>query len=434
MSAGFFAGPMRTNASWVRSVLWLASIGLVQAQEPSIESVDRAAASAAAYLVRNTGDDGMFRYRANLDQRVIVDSDYNILRHAGTLYAMSAYYQDYPHEELRSAILRGAGYLRDQAVRPVPDKPDTLAVWSLPEVTGSDGPRLAKLGGTGLGLVGLLGVEKIQPGFTSLSRLRSLGRFVLYMQKPDGSFYSKFIPAQGGRSDAWQSLFYPGEAALGLLILYEHDPAEQWLAAAYKALSFIARSREHDSEVPADHWALLATAQLLSLNSGWVSPPSRSLLLNHAAQICEVMLRAQIGESQPAHLRGGFSPTGETIPAAIYLEGMQAALTFLPQDHPIRERGESAVDRGITFLLNAQIRRGDLAGAFPRAVLAAPDAAQYPRIVDPSVTEVRIDYVQHALSALNQYLRHARGSRRGASLDVHGNPESTKDGYIVTVH
>lgn len=389
----------------VQLVIWTALTGPLRAQAPSLESIDRAAASAAEYLVRNTGDDGMFRYRATADPGVAMASDYNILRHAGTLYAMAGYYQDRPNEDLRLAMLRAAGYLRDKAVRAVPNKPNMFAVWSLPEVTGSDGSPQAKLGGTGLGLVGLLSLDKIQPGLTALSQLRSLGRFVLYMQKPDGDFYSKFIPAEGGRSDEWRSLFYPGEAALGLLMLYERDPADQWLAAAYKALSHMARSREHDREVPADHWALLATAQLFALNTGWVSPASKTLLLSHAARICEVMLRAQIGASQPEHLRGGFSPTGETIPAAIYLEGMQAALTFMPQDHPIRERVESAVDNGIAFLLNAQIKQGYLAGGFPQAVVGLSPVERERVTIDSAVTEVRIDYVQHALSALTQYLR-----------------------------
>ena len=96
-----------------------------------------------------------------------------------------------------------------------------LAVWSEPEVNRSGKPLQAKLGGTGLGLVALLSLENIQPGFTPLADLQALGRFTVYMQKEDGSFYSKYIPSAGGRWDEWQSLFYPGEAALGLLMLYQ---------------------------------------------------------------------------------------------------------------------------------------------------------------------------------------------------------------------
>ena len=57
------------------------------------------------------------------------------------------------------------------------------------------------------------------------------------MQKEDGTFYSKYIPAEGGRSVRWTSLYYPGEAALGLLMLYEKDPSAAWIQAAANAIA-----------------------------------------------------------------------------------------------------------------------------------------------------------------------------------------------------
>ena len=86
------------------------------------------------------------------------------------------------------------------------------------------------------------------------------------MQKPNGSFYSKYIPTEGGRWDKWKSLYYPGEAALGLLMLYELDPSPLWLKAAVDALVYLASSRAHKTEVEADHWVLLAAAKLLSID------------------------------------------------------------------------------------------------------------------------------------------------------------------------
>jgi hypothetical protein len=397
---------MKRRVLYAAPVVYMAMSGLAHPQAPSGEAVTRAAADAAAYLVRSTGEDGRLRYRVSLNPQVEPASDYNVLRHAGTVYAMSAYYREYPDEAMRLAILRAAGYLRDRVIREMPEKPGMLAVWSVPELTGRDRPLRAKLGGTGLGLVALVSVEGIQPGFTALSRLRALARFLLYMQKGDGSFFSLYIPSEGGRQDEWRSLFYPGEAALGLLMLYEYDRSDAWLAAGYKALYHVARRRQHFSEVPTDHWALLATAKLFSLRTGWVSPPSKALLVDHAVRICEAMLREQLDDSQPPHLRGGFSAAGETIPTATYLEGLQAALTFLPQGHPIRPRVQSAVQRGIAFLLSAQIRQGELAGAFPQASLAGiVDKEREARPADRAATEVRIDYTQHALSALVEYLR-----------------------------
>ena len=82
-----------------------------------------------------------------------------------------------------------------------------------------------------------------------------------------------------------------------------------------------------------------------------------------------------------------------------------AASSFLPQDHEIRKRIDSAVHCGVAFLLNAQIKEWPFAGAFPRAVGRlnpnTPEAKEF----NNRATEVRIDYVQHALSAMIQYLR-----------------------------
>jgi hypothetical protein len=40
-----------------------------------------------------------------------------------------------------------------------------------------------------------------------------------------------------------EHLYYPGEAALGLISLYDLNHACEWLIAAGKALSFLARTR-----------------------------------------------------------------------------------------------------------------------------------------------------------------------------------------------
>jgi len=60
---------------------------------------------------------------------------------------------------------------------------------------------------------------------TPMGYLPKLGNFLLFRQKTDGSFYSKYLPEKGGRDDCWRFLYYPAEAALGLLMLYTKDPS-----------------------------------------------------------------------------------------------------------------------------------------------------------------------------------------------------------------
>ena len=366
-------------------------------------AIDRA----AGYLVEATGEDGFFTYRVNPNPKAKSKSAYNILRHGGAIYAMSMYLDDQPSGALtapmREAMLRAGRYLRSQAIGPLPEGEGLLAVWSKPEVNRRNKPLQAKLGGAGLGLVALAGLERIEPGFTPLADLRGLGRFIVFMQKPDGGFVSKYIPATGGRDDSWTSLYYPGEAALGLLMLHELDRAELWLSTAVKALAYLAREREGKTDVPADHWALLATAKLLSLERAEMTPDLRRRLVGHAEQICEAILADQVAGSGRGGLAGGFNALGRVTPTATRLEGLLAARTFLPNGSDLGERIDDAVARGIDFLLRAQITQGELAGGFPWSVGRLDSDDSDARRFNRRATEVRIDYVQHALSALIQY-------------------------------
>jgi hypothetical protein len=91
-------------------------------------------------------------------------------------------------------------------------------------------------------LVALAEVNEAKPGTIPLAQLQALGRFVLFLQRDDGSFVSRYF-AGGGPVPNWESLYYPGEAALGLISLYKADPSREWLVAAARALSYLARTR-----------------------------------------------------------------------------------------------------------------------------------------------------------------------------------------------
>lgn len=407
---GEFEGPLpplegRANLLIVRLIIvCVFSTGCTETTSPEMDAVQSAIHRSAGYLARSVDEDGMFEYRINMDPTIEVAEQYNILRHAGTIYAMSTYYQLQPDDDMLSAIERAGRYLRDESIHPIPGRDDMLAVWSEPEVNRSGKPLSAKLGGTGLGLVALLNIEKIHPGFTPLSDLQALGQFIVFMQKEDGSFYSKYIPSMGGRWDKWQSLYYPGEAALGLLMLYEKDPSDVWIESAAEALAHLARSRINSTNIPADHWALLATEKMVSLANNDELPVSRDLLINHAIQISDAILQDQIEDPERPEYNGGFSEDGRTTPTATCLEGLLAALNILPPDHEGRKYTDTAVLRGLSFLLRAQISEGEFIGGFPGAVgkidQDIPDADKLNRLA----TEVRIDYVQHALSAMIQYV------------------------------
>lgn len=116
------------------------------------------------------------------------------------------------------------------------------------------------------------------------------------------------------------------------------------------------------------------------------------------------MLGEQIHHSQRSQYIGGFAIDGRTTPTATRLEGLIAVLSFLPPDHEIWVRAHDAVDGGMSFPLRAHMREGEFAGAIPRTVGLINGDTPYAQKFNRRATEVRIDYVQHALSAMIQYL------------------------------
>ena len=248
-------------------------------------------------------------------------------------------------------------------------------------------------------------MEEVSPGTTSIEYMRRIGEFILFMQKADGSFYSKFIPSKGGRDDSWVSLYYPGEAALGLLMLFEKERSLKWLQAASDSIAYLARIRKGNKQVEADHWALLATAKLLPYYQLCQQPLPQKAIEHHAIQICESILNGRPKNYSNSLYVGCFTDDGRTTPTSIRLEGLLAANDFLATESTaLQKRMIPYIDEGLAFLLRAQIKSGPYAGGIPRAIQGLPK--NHPHF-DPSfnrrATEVSFDYVQHALSAMLQY-------------------------------
>ena len=343
-----------------------------------LADLDEHITMAADYLAGACGPDGTFRYRVNRDPGVIIKRRYNMLRHAGAIYALACYAQHHNPKPAATAAVRAAGFLR-RSIAPLPNVPGVsddrdpnvpmLAVWSSEAINGSGDHLQAKLGGAGLGLAALVRLERVVPGTTDMTTLRALGNFLLYMQKPDGSFYSKYFPVTTGRDDAFDSLYYPGEAILGLVLLYEQDNDNpRWARAAAKGLQYLAHSRRDAAFIPQDHWALIATAELLR-----VAPRDmdidRPALISHAAQVAGSMLLeaatvplSAMKTSDP----GCFTHDGRTCPTATRLEGLLAVRGVLDNRFDLLvAQLDRQVTRSMTFLVNSQVTDGGVSRRDP---------------------------------------------------------------------
>lgn len=354
---------------------------------PTREQLDQAINLAAGYLERACHRDGKFAYEVDIATGRESDS-YNIVRHAGAIYALGMYNRSHPDPEAVDIMVRAAEYMRINYVSAGP-QPGQLVVWSKP-LEGNAQPKgqFAELGGTALGVVALAEVRLVRPDIVPLKDLQAMGRFLLSLQKEDGSFVQKYN-LESGPIPKWAVLYYPGEAALAFGYLYEEDHSIQWLAAAGKALAYLAKTREGRSSVPADHWALIATDKMFPYCGGTVCSTSREVLVRHAVQVCNSILKEQLSGTE---LDGAFDPTGRTAPTATRMEGLLSALQFLPHDE-LSRRIQSATLRGLSFLLRAQIRSGPYRGGLPGAYV----------LQERGASGIRIDYLQHAIGAWIRY-------------------------------
>lgn len=374
------------------------SIAPATPEADRLDVIRQAVRRGAEYLVGSIQEDGSFIYRINLDPSVKVRASYNMLRHAGTMYALSDYHQRWPSAEV-AAGLQSTGEFLQRYMKAIPERDDTLAVWE------SQDFEEAKLGGAGLALVAFVAREQALPGSADAAALNRLGAFVVFMQKPDGGFHSKYFTDGRGRSDKWTSLYYPGEAALGLLMLHELNPSSGWLDGAVRALGYLANLRRGRARVEPDHWALIATGRLFTMHASSPWPVDKGLLRTHALQICESVLSANQDLDPSSPFYGSFDVEARTTPTATRLEGLIAALPVLDEtdDHELKKRARTAIDAGIQFLLNAQVREGPYAGALPRGLKQRTNESAKSAF-NKRVSEVRIDYVQHAMSAWMGYL------------------------------
>lgn len=394
--------------------LFSTSLFILQAKAESFTMTQRIG-MASVFLENCVKDSGRFVYKRDLAGNEVDPAEYNFLRHAGTLYALALAETTTSQAQRQEKIQKTTDYLIDCCLAPVAESTDMLAIWSIPSLRGKpNAPLQAKLGGTGLALAAFIQAKGVIPDLIETETLRKMGNFLLFMQNNDGSFVSKYIPdKEPPKYTGWQSLYYPGEAALGLIMLYEIDGSLVWLQAAIDALRYLGRKRESQEYVEADHWALLATERLFRQGdqllqdgspatipwNGYQGKPSmKENLIRHVERIVDSMLAEQLGGSSSACLVGGFTEDGRVTPTATRLEGLLAAYSILPPGKR-QERVVESIRRGMDFLTKNQIIEGKNRGGFSRYSLFCQDKGGK----NGSSNEIRIDYVQHSLAAFIGY-------------------------------
>lgn len=348
---------------------------------------------AAGYIIANTNANGRVNYERHLNPALLTDlTKYNVLRHAGTIYATYLYDKEFPGTEMHETRLKLSRYILENYVRPIDGGMYTIV--SLPEEESNPEPQ-AKLGAAGLALIGMSNLLTEPDAKPEI--IRGLGDFVLYLQKEDGSFHSKYIYSTKSVDDEFLSTYYPGEAALGLLYLYEADPQKKWLDGAKKALLYLADLRKDMKIVPEfDHWAMLGTEKLFRMSDNGLTEKEKERLIFHAKQMAEMVLPSQIhgtGTFADGSMGGNISPCSN----GTKMEGLIAIYNVVEGDDAYQRKLLPAIDQIAQFLLNAQVTGKYLRGGLPgSAAWRLPGRKKKEYII-------RIDNVQHVMSAWINY-------------------------------
>ncbi len=196
--------------------------------------------NASAFLEDQVQEDGSFIY--GMYPRFDNDIDnYNIVRHASTLWSLVCRYRLAPDGELAEKIERAIGFMLDYAVY------DSQGRAYIYEERSDE----IKLGGCGVAVVALTEYMDVFQNENYRDVCRALGRGILSMLDQDSGEYYHVLNGDFTRKEEYRIVYYDGEATFALCRLYSLTGEPIWLEAAKSA---VAHFIEADYTRHKDHW------------------------------------------------------------------------------------------------------------------------------------------------------------------------------------
>ena len=227
-----------------------------------------------------------------------------------------------------------------------------------------NGSRLARVGAAGMALAGL---SDLCGKEISLDKLTKIADFIISMQLPGGWFNPVYDLNSKSAVQQTDDINYQGQAALGLLTLYEKYPHPKYIKAARKALLCLAYARKDKEEVPYDYWAMIATEKLFHHTKGRLTADEIELLQNHMLSMTQYVVNNQI-KNPDNPLCGGLKE--DTRPASIapMIEGLISAFNCIEIENvDVRMPMMKAIYLGTNFLRHQQMQTGRMKGGLPYA-------------------------------------------------------------------
>ena len=185
-------------------------------------SLTELAARSSQYLSSICDATGKFKYGYDPISGKELD-DYNILRHAGTVWNLIMQYEMTSDERLVPVIESTLAYLKK------------FVVYKDSSTAFIEDNTLLNVGGNGLALLAYCNYALTFCSSKYNSLIRALANGILFMQKPDGSYTHTLYRNTFRIAKDYIIVYYDGEASYGLLKAYEVLGTQKYLTAAQKA-------------------------------------------------------------------------------------------------------------------------------------------------------------------------------------------------------
>ncbi len=341
-----------------------------------------AAASASALWISDSQDaDGRYVYEYDAEADTFSD-EYNVVRHAGVTMSL---YQSAALGDLSAlpAADRGTDWMVANLIRH-----DGWAALQNPDT------KRVKLGASSLMLAGLT-QRRLATGDSRHDELMGeIARFLVVMQRADGSMLNYWLPSTGAPDPAVTSRYATGEAFWALAQMHRHFPEGGWDAPTLLLADYLALYRDEveglDFPPWADQWAAYGLAEM----GDW--PPS-DVHIDYARSLAERFGFLMRVESQ--RTGGGLNevihgPHTRAAGMGTWVEGLNSLWRLSVIDERMADLEPKIAERatcGAALLAERQVTDDEAAG-YARPGLAAGAWFR------DGIT--RMDDQQHALSGL----------------------------------
>ena len=344
----------------------------------------------AMWLEKIIQDNGRIIYGYNC-KTLKQNKDYNILRHAGSIWAMLSVYEYIPIITMLESATRSLEYIKNE----YSGKMDGLSV------IHEDG--WIKLGGNALVSMAMLkcyqmhvkNAEQLEGGIIDISKSNWLLDFgvslVAYMFKcidPETNLFTHHKRnVNTGADKGFNSSFYPGEALLAIITAYDvvlpDGPEEKptTLLQIQKVITAYFVLRETDGHVR-DHWMIQAIEKIIPYSDQELIS---TVLLPYAESIKGITIN-----DNPSGSAGASAARTESLLAYMRIRIATADKTGYPGKRNLMKIIANQLD----FQASCFVNRGISEGAF-RA--------------NPKTSECRCDCTQHNISSFLGYHKLVKG-------------------------